>query len=365
MTKRLNVGIIGGGLITQVEHLPNLLNLPAQFRVVGVADPSAKVRAFLKERRGVDTFATADEIFALKPDAVVIATPDPYHVELAIAALERGIHVFVEKPLCYDPAEAQRVAAARDKTGRVVQLGYMKRFDPALRVLSDKLKGRGASLRTVHVEVLDPDAWPFTAHNDVIAGDDVDPALIADNSAKRAAQVAKALGFAPENVGLRGFAGPFSSSLVHDINAVQDLLDSAGLKIGTPIGAAFFAGSDGGYASARLTGADAIFSMSWVALPKLSHYSERISVVLDDAQFVLTFPSPYLNHHLTTLIERRSDGHHVEEIAHRISYAEAFVEELKSWHRAMVEGTPVVNTVEQAGRDMTLLRDFARLALGH
>ena len=69
----------------------------------------------------------------------------------------------------------------------------MKRFDPALRELSAKLTGRDAAIRTVHVEVLDPDAWPFTAHSDLIVGDDVDPALIADSSSKRAAQVANAV----------------------------------------------------------------------------------------------------------------------------------------------------------------------------
>ena len=125
---RIRVGIIGGGLITQVEHLPNLLQLPGLFSVGGVTDPSRTVRDHIEKRWGVKSFESADALLGEKVDAVLIATPDAYHADLAILALERGLHVFSEKPLCYDPADADRVIAARDKTRRVMQVGYMKRF---------------------------------------------------------------------------------------------------------------------------------------------------------------------------------------------------------------------------------------------
>ena len=130
--QKLRTGIIGGGLITQVEHLPNLLALPEMFSVAGVVDPSASVRAHLARRWGVPAFETAEALLALPLDAVVIATPDCYHAELAILALQRGLHVFCEKPLCYSPEEADQVAEARDRAGRVVQVGTMKRFDPVV-----------------------------------------------------------------------------------------------------------------------------------------------------------------------------------------------------------------------------------------
>ncbi|MEO8669306.1 MAG: Gfo/Idh/MocA family oxidoreductase, partial [Bauldia sp.] len=159
-TRILDVGIIGGGLITQVEHLPNLLDLPALFNVVGVADPSAKVRAHLGLRFGVASFATAEELFHAKLDAVLIATPDAYHAELAIAAVERGLHVFCEKPLAYAVEDIDKVAAARDRAGKVVQVGTMQRFDPAWRLLADKVEGLGERLRLISVAVNDPDFWP-------------------------------------------------------------------------------------------------------------------------------------------------------------------------------------------------------------
>lgn len=362
--QQLKVGIVGGGLITQVEHLPNLLALPDRFKVVGLADPSAKVRAHLSERTGVPGFATADEVFALKPDAVVVATPDAYHADIIVQALERGLHVFTEKPLCYDVADARRVLAARDKAKRVVQVGYMKRFDPAYEALRELLgKRKAGALRSVTVDVVDSDAWAYTAHRDMVVGDDVPPALIEESRARRTAQVTAALGGGRIDPKVfRGFAGPYSSSLVHDINLVQGLLDAAGTKMGKPIGAGFIDGDTGGHFSAQLEPGDGVVSMNWVAAPKVAYYSERVRLVFEDAVYELEFPSPYLNHHPTRLVEYRSSGHHLEEIRHRPSYLEPFVEELKAWHKAITEGGPVRNTVEQAMTDMGLLASFAKLA---
>lgn len=361
---RLNVGIIGGGLITQVEHLPNLIAMPDRFHVAGLADPSAKVRGGLAERYGVRTVATVDELIDAGLDAVVVATPDAYHADLVVAALERGLHVFSEKPLCYSAADADRIITARDRAGRIVQVGYMKRFDPAYLELKRMLSNERGPLRSVNVETIDPDHVAFTAHRELIVGDDIGPELIAENAARRRQQVAEALGFDPDPTTLKGFAGPYSSSLVHDLNIVQGLLEALNVTIGEPIGAAFFAGDGGGYLSARLSPVDAIASMTWVAAPKLAYYCERISLVFDDAGFELRFPAPYLNHEPTALIERRASGLSVRETAHRVSYAEPFVEELKAWHGAVTSGAAVVNTIEQARTDMMLFARFATIAAG-
>ncbi len=361
---RLAIGIIGGGLIAQVEHLPNLLQLPALFRVVGLADPSATVRTHIETRWGVKAFATAEALLAEKLDAVLIATPDAYHADLAVAALERGLHVFSEKPLCYDPADAYRVAAARDRARRVVQVGYMKRFDPSWRLLRDLVAGEGARLRYISVDVNDPDSWPYTADRDLVAGDDVAPALIDENRTRRSQQIARALGKALDAAMLKGFAGPYSSSMVHDVNLVHGLLDAMGVATGEVTGAANFANSEGGHASVRLTPSDALWTVSHVAVPKLADYVERVSLFFDDRIYELDFPSPYLNHQPTRLTEKRSDGHHARTIEHRVSYAEAFVEELKAWWRSIVDGAPVENPVEDARRDMELLVAFARKAAG-
>jgi hypothetical protein len=322
--RTIDVGIIGGGLIAQVEHLPNILNLPSLFRLRGIAEPSAKVRQHLEQRFGVKTFATAEALLAEPLEAVVIAAPDSYHADLSVAALERGLHVLCEKPLGYRPEDADPGIAARDKAGRVVQVGYMKRYDPSWRLLREMINGRGERLRLVSVEVNDPDSWPFVAHRDFVAGDDVSKALVEEGRSRRAEQVGRVIGrpLAPPEV--KGIAGPYFSSMVHDVNLVHGLLDVMEVATGDVAGAAVFAGSEGGQGTIRLSG-DRLWTVFHLAVPKLADYLERVSLYFDDRIYILEFPSPYLNHQQTALYEKRSNEHHAEIILHRASYAEAFV----------------------------------------
>src|SRR5262245_641218 len=110
---RLKIGVVGAGLIGQIEHIPNLRRLSSHFELVGITDASSKVRQAL-EVQGLKTFATYGELLERDLDAILIAAPDPYHAEIALASLERGLHVFCEKPLCYSVDEARGIAAARD-----------------------------------------------------------------------------------------------------------------------------------------------------------------------------------------------------------------------------------------------------------
>ena len=77
------------------------------------------------------------------------------------------------------------------------------------------------------------------------------------------------------------------------------------------------------------------------------------------------FPSPYLNHFPTRLTVRRSDGRRLETREIRPDFGEAFVLELEAFWSAIVNATPVRNTVEQAGRDQRLLCDLARHVAGN
>ncbi len=219
-TPRLRIGVAGAGLIAQVEHLPNLVALPDRFDLVAVVDPSAAVRDAVAGRYGVRLHADVEALLGEPLDAIVVAVPDALHAGTVLRALDAGLHVLCEKPLCIDDADYARIAEARDRTGRVVQVGYMKRFDPNYEAALAELPVDGAAtLRYLSVEVHDPDAWPFVAHRPLTRADDVPPALGEETRATLHRQAVAALGVEPDAEALAGFTNTLMSGVVHCVNA--------------------------------------------------------------------------------------------------------------------------------------------------
>ena len=70
-------------------------------------------------------------------DAVVIAAPVPLHADLAVLALEAGKHCFVEKPLATSVADAERVVAAAEASGKVLMVGHLLEYHPGVRKLKE------------------------------------------------------------------------------------------------------------------------------------------------------------------------------------------------------------------------------------
>jgi predicted dehydrogenase len=361
--RKLKIGVIGAGLIGQIEHIPNILHLTKHFQLVAVADASPMMRSNL-EARGLTAYADYQQLLDADIEVVLIATPDQYHTEITLAALKQGKHVFCEKPLCFSVGEADEIARVRDAAGKVVQIGYMKRFDPSYEMLLTLLPKDARTLRMISVEVQDPDSWPFNQHQgDFVKANDVPRELIAQGNALRQQQVERATGHALTGSDLWGYTNSYCSSLIHDINAVHGMLDVMGIDTGEIVGAAFFADGDGGHGCVRLSGCKGLWQMSHLFVPKVADYIERISLYFDDVTFELTFPSPYLNHFPTRLVTARSEANVWQKTEIRASYEEAFVRELIGLWSSVVEGKPVRNTVEAASRDLRLIAELTTAAL--
>jgi predicted dehydrogenase len=112
------------------------------FEVVGLVNRSAV--ALPEALRGYAVTADFHEALArLKPDLVCIATYSDSHADYAVAALEAGCHVFVEKPLATTVADAERVVAAAKRAGRKVVVGYILRHHPSWQRLIAEARAMG------------------------------------------------------------------------------------------------------------------------------------------------------------------------------------------------------------------------------
>ena len=99
---KTRVAIAGLGRAAKAIHIPALRKLP-DVSVIGGYDP-------VPQKMDFPVFASLDELLALKPEIVVIATPPAAHLAVAVAALQAGAHVFCEKPLANSVEEADEIA---------------------------------------------------------------------------------------------------------------------------------------------------------------------------------------------------------------------------------------------------------------
>ncbi|MFP3948510.1 MAG: Gfo/Idh/MocA family protein [Longimicrobiales bacterium] len=126
----IRVGVLGSGAITQTVHLPILSRLEGA-TVVALSDTNRRKAETVAGRFAIARVMTDDEIFEdPEIDALVVSTPNHLHQEQAIAGLEAGKHVLVERPLAFDGPAVEAVIEAARQAGRSLTVGMGHRYWP-------------------------------------------------------------------------------------------------------------------------------------------------------------------------------------------------------------------------------------------
>jgi predicted dehydrogenase len=123
--------MIGAGRVGK-NHSRAILRGVAAARIVALVDTVDPVRQETAAEFGIDQQFNSLEAALDKAefDAVVITTPTPTHLPLAAVAARQKKHVFLEKPMALSLHECDEIIAAVEKEGVLLQLGFMRRFDP-------------------------------------------------------------------------------------------------------------------------------------------------------------------------------------------------------------------------------------------
>ncbi len=131
----LRVGVVGTGAVSQLVHLPLLKERP-DVEVLAVADQDESKARAIASRFGVERVLDDDALFADGDvEAVLICTPNHLHEAQAVAALQAGLHVLVERPLALTAAGCRRVLDAAEAAKRSVVVGMSHRFRPDVAAL--------------------------------------------------------------------------------------------------------------------------------------------------------------------------------------------------------------------------------------
>ena len=135
--KKVKIGIIGTGWIAEA-HVENYLRCP-DVEIVAAADlVPGKAEKFCKAN-GIDGIRLYPDhksmIDAEELDAVSVCTYNRTHAECSIYALEHGVNVLLEKPMCVTLDEAVEIVKAEKKSGKILSIGFQPRFDENMKML--------------------------------------------------------------------------------------------------------------------------------------------------------------------------------------------------------------------------------------
>lgn len=135
--KKIRTAVIGAGQFGR-NHMRVIHNSP-RAELVAVVDSDPRRAADAAAVYGC--LATDDQATLMGTvDAAVVATPTSSHVDVALALIHGGIDVLIEKPIARDLASARRLVEAAEDAGRILQVGHLERFNPAVSALSAKVR---------------------------------------------------------------------------------------------------------------------------------------------------------------------------------------------------------------------------------
>jgi predicted dehydrogenase len=365
VSAKLRVGVIGCGGIAQMMHLPTLAERPDLFEIAALADLSEGVLNAVADRYHVAERSRDFKDVAKSPnvDAVFVLSSGRHDAALE-AAYAAGKHVFVEKPLGFGRPETEKLAAAARAARGFTMVGYHKRFDPAYLAAAALVKSM-PDLRYVEATVLHPDDGAYREHHAILPWRaPLRPGADEAQTNKGARQEAQAEDMkegldatvrSGASVDERAAALMLWQSLIHDINALRGVLGEPERVLSSSVW-------NEGMAQHSLTQfpRGVRTSMSWISLPGVKHYEERLRFVSPNLRVTLVFPSPYLRHAPTKLEVERMDGEALVVEDRVVSFDEAFRAEVHHFRESVLAGRAPAIGVDEAVNDARWIEAIGR-----
>ena len=131
----LKIGVLGVGHLGKI-HIKCIQLATATYKLVGFYDPDDKAAKIAEETYDIKRFTDLDELIDAV-DVIDIVTPTITHHQLAMQALKKGKHLFIEKPLTHTLEEAAELVELSQELKAKVQVGHVERFNPAFLAMGD------------------------------------------------------------------------------------------------------------------------------------------------------------------------------------------------------------------------------------
>jgi predicted dehydrogenase/nucleoside-diphosphate-sugar epimerase len=157
-TPRFRAGMVGAGNICEF-HVAAVKKLAPDVELVGITDLDAARAQANAEKWGTTAYKDLDALIAAGANVIHVLTPPSSHAKIAMAALERGCHVLVEKPVAEDADEARKIGALAKQKGLTASVNHSLLYDPQVKRALDAVAA-GALGEVVSVDILRGSEYP-------------------------------------------------------------------------------------------------------------------------------------------------------------------------------------------------------------
>lgn len=348
----VKVGVIGIGTVSQLMHLPILSGLHEQYQITAVSDISPTQLAFIAKKYNATPYTDPYELVKdPNVDAVFVCSPDQYHAAYALAAMEAGKHVFVEKPvtLCMEDLE-KLIAAEKAHPELVCMVGYMRRYGNGFLKCKELLQADDRKIEYMRFRdiILEGDFFMGQTRLPYLSSD-IPQSAKEESGRLRREQVGRALGEGCTEqqrityVMLTGLG-------CHTLAAVREL-------VGLPVEIESVS-VQGEHVVIMFRYEDFLAVYEIVNDQDVVQFDAAIEIYQHDRRMKIKYETPYLRYQPQTFEVIESTKNDTKTTLYGPDYRDAFENEVKYYHDCIVNGTKPKSDFSDAMADLKLFRDI-------
>jgi predicted dehydrogenase len=361
--RRIRVGLVGCGEVTQIVHWPSLYHLADRYEVTALCDVSSTVLRELGTLWNVRNLTTDYRQLVARTDvdAVLIANPNAFHAEVTLAAIAAGKHILVEKPMCITRREAEQIMAAQNDRGVVVQVGYMRRYAPAFLDACDAVRQMGGIKYARVRAFIGSNALIVNPTSRVIREAAMPEARRKEAKAREDALLDEALGGKPTEALKQAYSLMLGLSS-HDLSAMRELLGMPDkVLFAARRGSANVEGGIGIYLAAAFDYGAYVCQFE-TGIDRIPRFDARLEVYGGDRVIRVQYDTPYVRNLPIRLLVTESNGRGgvKRQDSHPV-WGDPFVAEWKAFHENVTENRAPKTGPADFAQDLELFAEIARL----
>ena len=354
--RRIRVGFVGCGEVTQILHRPSLYQLSDDFEVTALCDISSSILEQLGKLWSVQTLTTDHRELVARSDvdAVLVANPNAFHAEVALDAIAAGKHVLIEKPMCVTLREADQIVAAQKKSNVVVQVGYMRRYAPAFLEGCQMVKAMNEIKFARVRDFLGLNSLIINPTSRVIRDEQLPESVKNDAKLRDEALVDEAWGGTPSPDQRRAYAVMLGLSS-HDLSAMRELL-------GLPNKVLFATQRGGGRYLAATFDYGPFVCQFETGIDGIPRFDAHIEVYGSQRVVRIQYDTPYIRNLPIRLFVTEANCHGgVTTVDSNPAWGDPFVAEWKAFYENITENKSPKTGPADFVHDLELFAEMARL----